>query len=34
MTPNTAQRSVLIVGKSQLVLDGITAGLRELGHTA
>ena len=34
MTTNTATPSVLIVGKSQLVLDGITDGLRALGYTA
>lgn len=30
----TAQRSVLVIGKSQLVLDESVAGLRALGYTA
>jgi hypothetical protein len=29
-----AQRSVLLIGKSQLVLDKAVAGLRDLGHKA
>ena len=34
MTTNKAQRSVLLIGKSQLVLDESVAGLRDLGYTA
>ena len=34
MTTDDAQRSVLLIGKSQLVLDDALAGLRNLGHTA
>jgi hypothetical protein len=34
MTTDDAQRSVLLIGKSQLVLDDAVAGLRDLGHTA
>jgi hypothetical protein len=32
MTTDNAQRSVLLIGKSQLVLDESVAGLRELGY--
>jgi hypothetical protein len=34
MTDDNAQRSVLLIGKSQLVLDESVAGLRELGYKA
>jgi hypothetical protein len=34
MTTDRAQRSVLLIGKSQLVLDDAVAGLRDLGYTA
>ena len=34
MTTDNAQRSVLLIGKSQLVLDGALAGLRDLGYEA
>src|SRR5262245_47435036 len=34
MTPETAQRSVLLIGRSRLVLDESVAGLRELGYEA
>jgi hypothetical protein len=34
MTPDNTQRSVLLIGKSQLVLDESVAGLRELGYEA
>jgi hypothetical protein len=34
MTTDNAQRSVLLIGKSQLVLDESVAGLRDLGHKA
>jgi hypothetical protein len=34
MATNNPQRSVLLIGKSQLVLDGAVAGLRDLGHKA
>ena len=34
MTSDHARRSVLLIGKSQLVLDDTVAGLRDLGHTA
>jgi hypothetical protein len=34
MTTDNAQRSVLLIGKSQLVLDESVAGLRELGYQA
>jgi hypothetical protein len=34
MTTDNAQRSVLLIGKSQLVLDESVAGLRELGYKA
>jgi hypothetical protein len=34
VTTDKAQRSVLLIGKSQLVLDESVAGLRELGHKA
>jgi hypothetical protein len=34
MTSKSAQHRVLIIGKSQLVLDGTTDGLRELGYAA
>jgi hypothetical protein len=34
MTADGAQRSVLLIGKSQLVLDESVAGLRELGYKA
>jgi hypothetical protein len=34
MTSDNAQRSVLLIGKSQLVLDESVAGLRELGYKA
>jgi hypothetical protein len=34
MATNKPQRSVLLIGKSQLVLDEAVAGLRVLGHTA
>jgi hypothetical protein len=34
MTTDIAQRSVLLIGKSQLVLDDSVAGLRELGYKA
>jgi hypothetical protein len=32
MTPDNPQRSVLLIGKSQLVLDDAVAGLRDLGY--
>jgi hypothetical protein len=32
--PDNAQRSVLLIGKSQLVLDQSVAGLRDLGYKA
>jgi hypothetical protein len=34
MTTDNAQRSVLLIGKSQLVLDETVAGLRDLGYKA
>jgi hypothetical protein len=34
MTTDDAQRHVLLIGKSQLVLDGSVAGLRDLGYKA
>jgi hypothetical protein len=34
MTTNHTQRSVLLIGKSQLVLDDAVAGLRSIGHIA
>jgi hypothetical protein len=34
MTADNAQRSVLLIGKSQLVLDESVAGLRDLGYKA
>jgi hypothetical protein len=34
MTTENAQRSVLLIGKSQLVLDKSVAGLRDLGYKA
>ena len=34
MTSDNAQRSVLLMGKSQLVLDQAVAGLRDLGYQA
>jgi hypothetical protein len=34
MTTDDAERSVLLIGKSQLVLDESVAGLRDLGHEA
>jgi hypothetical protein len=34
MTNDNAQRSVLLIGKSQLVLDESVAGLRDLGYKA
>lgn len=34
MTTDNAQRSVLLIGKSQLVLDESVAGLSDLGYTA
>jgi hypothetical protein len=34
MTTDTAQRSVLLIGKSQRVLDDALAGLRDLGYKA
>jgi hypothetical protein len=34
MKADSAQRSVLLIGKSQLVLDESVAGLRELGYKA
>src|SRR6266540_7061073 len=34
MTTDNAQPSVLLIGKSQLVLDESVAGLRDLGHKA
>ena len=34
MTTNDAQRSVLLIGRSQLVLDHAVPGLRDRGHTA
>src|SRR5512132_3986434 len=34
MTTENAQRSVLLIGKSQLVLDESVAGLRDLGYKA
>jgi hypothetical protein len=34
MTPDNAQRSVLLIGKSQRVLDDSVAGLRDLGYKA
>jgi hypothetical protein len=34
MTTSNTQRSVLVIGKSQLVLDDTVAGLRELGDNA
>jgi hypothetical protein len=34
MTPGNTRRSVLLIGKSQLVLDHAVAGLRDLGYEA
>ena len=34
MTTDNRQRSVLLIGKSQLVLDDAVAGLRDLGYKA
>ena len=34
MASDNPRRSVLLIGKSQLVLDGALAGLRDLGYTA
>jgi vacuolar-type H+-ATPase subunit F/Vma7 len=34
MATDNPQRSVLLIGKSQLVLDGALAGLRDLGYKA
>jgi hypothetical protein len=34
MTTDNAQRGVLLIGRSQLVLDQSVAGLRDLGYTA
>jgi hypothetical protein len=34
MTPDDLQRSVLVIGKSQLALDESVAGLRDLGYKA
>jgi hypothetical protein len=34
MTTDPAERSVLLIGKSQLVLDESVAGLRDLGYKA
>ena len=34
MTTDNAERSALLIGKSQLVLDESVAGLRDLGYTA
>ena len=34
MTTDTSQPSVLLIGKSRLVLDDALAGLRALGYTA
>ena len=34
MTTGNAQQSVLVFGRSQLVLDNTVAGLRDLGYTA
>jgi hypothetical protein len=34
MTTGTAQRSVLLIGASQRILDDSVAGLRDLGYTA
>jgi hypothetical protein len=34
MTPDNTQRSALLLGKSQLVLDHAVAGLRDLGYRA
>jgi hypothetical protein len=34
MATNHRQRSVLLIGKSQLVLDDAVAGLHDLGHKA
>ena len=34
MTTDNPQRSVLLIGKSQLVLDDAVAGLRDLGYKA
>jgi hypothetical protein len=34
MATNNPRRSVLLIGKSQLVLDDAVAGLRDLGHEA
>src|SRR5919204_2522697 len=34
MTTDNPQRSVLLIGKSQLVLDDAVAGLRDLGYRA
>jgi hypothetical protein len=34
MTPDNTQRSVLLIGKSQRVLDDSVAGLRDLGYKA
>jgi hypothetical protein len=34
MTTDNAHRSVLILGRSQLVIDDAVAGLHELGYTA
>jgi hypothetical protein len=34
VTPDKSQRSVLLIGKSELVLDDAVAGLRDLGYKA
>jgi hypothetical protein len=34
MTTANAQRNVLLLGKSQLILDETVAGLRDLGYNA
>jgi DNA-binding NtrC family response regulator len=34
MATNSPQRNVLLIGKSQLVLDDAVAGLRDVGHKA
>jgi hypothetical protein len=34
VTTESPQRSVLVIGRSRLVLDGAVAGLRDLGYTA
>jgi hypothetical protein len=34
MNPNTSQKSVLLIGRSQLVIDAAAARLAELGYTA